>query len=172
MLHLPTAPSSRPPPGQSSPAAACASGRLLPPGPRPVRARRGMSLPSSPHTCDSGRPHPGQSSLAAYPCRSLCSPKEEAAKALPSARPSLACAASYGKRKVKKRMLSLCFIYMLQMFYKNVVIVVHVCCKLLFPCFICFFRRMLHVCLFGCCICFTHMLQVSYLDVVYVLQCF
>jgi hypothetical protein len=38
-------------------------------------------------------------------------------------------------------------------------------------CFICFFRRMLQVCLFGCCIRFTHILQVFYLDVVYVLQC-
>ena len=30
------------------------------------------------------------------------------------------------------------------------------------------FRRMLQVCLFGCCICFTHMLQVFYLNVEYV----
>jgi hypothetical protein len=35
-------------------------------------------------------------------------------------------------------------------------------------CFICCFRRKLQVCLFGCCICFTHMLQIFYLDVVYV----
>jgi hypothetical protein len=35
-------------------------------------------------------------------------------------------------------------------------------------CFICFFRHMLQVCLSGCCICFTHMLQVFYLDVAYV----
>ena len=35
-----------------------------------------------------------------------------------------------------------------------------------------FFRRMLRVCLFGCCICFTHMLQSFYLDVAYVLQWF
>ena len=33
-------------------------------------------------------------------------------------------------------------------------------------------RCMLQVCLFGYCICFTHMLQVFYLDVVYVLQWF
>jgi hypothetical protein len=39
-------------------------------------------------------------------------------------------------------------------------------------CFICFFRRMLQVCLSGCCICFTHMLQVFYLDVVYVYNSF
>ena len=32
-------------------------------------------------------------------------------------------------------------------------------------CFICFFKRMLHVCLSGCCICFIHMLQVFYYDV-------
>jgi hypothetical protein len=44
-----------------------------------------------------------------------------------------------------------------------VAIVVHVCCKLLVPCLICFFRRMLQVCLFGCCICFTHMSQLFYL---------
>jgi hypothetical protein len=30
----------------------------------------------------------------------------------------------------------------------------------------------LQVCLFGCYICFTHMLQVFYLDVVYALQIF
>jgi hypothetical protein len=41
-----------------------------------------------------------------------------------------------------------------------VVMVVHVCCKLFFPMFHRFFRRMLKVCLFGCFICFTHMLQV------------
>ena len=34
--------------------------------------------------------------------------------------------------------------------------------------FIYFFIRMLQVCLFGCRICFTHMLQVFYRDVVYV----
>ena len=31
---------------------------------------------------------------------------------------------------------------------------------------------MLQVCSFGCCTCFTHMLQVFYLDVAYVLQWF
>ena len=46
--------------------------------------------------------------------------------------------------------------------------VVHVCCKLLFPMFYLFFRRMLQVCLSVCCICFTQMLQVFYLDVAYV----
>jgi hypothetical protein len=35
-------------------------------------------------------------------------------------------------------------------------------------CFICVFRRMLQVRLSECCICFTHMLQVFYLNVVYV----
>jgi hypothetical protein len=35
-------------------------------------------------------------------------------------------------------------------------------------CFICFSRRMLQVCLFGCCICFKYMLHVFYLDVAYV----
>jgi hypothetical protein len=39
-------------------------------------------------------------------------------------------------------------------------------------CFICFFRRTLQVCLSRCCICFTHMLQVFYLNVAYVLQWF
>jgi hypothetical protein len=43
--------------------------------------------------------------------------------------------------------------------------------KLLFPMFHMFFRRILQV-LFGCCICFTHMLQLFYLDVAYVLQWF
>jgi hypothetical protein len=39
-------------------------------------------------------------------------------------------------------------------------------------CFICVFRRMLQVCLSECCICFTYMLQVFYLDVVYVAMVF
>ena len=39
-------------------------------------------------------------------------------------------------------------------------------------CFICFFRRMLQVCLCRYCICFTHMLQVFYLDIAYVCNCF
>ena len=47
---------------------------------------------------------------------------------------------------------------------------VHVCCKCLFSMFYLFFRRMLQMCLSGYCICFTHMLQLFYLDVAYVLQ--
>jgi hypothetical protein len=39
-------------------------------------------------------------------------------------------------------------------------------------CFIYFFRFMLQVCLFGCYIYFTHILQVFYLGVAYVLQWF
>ena len=50
---------------------------------------------------------------------------------------------------------------MLQWLYTYVT---KVCSK----CFICFFRCILQVCLTGCCICFTHMLQVFYLDVAYV----
>jgi hypothetical protein len=38
-----------------------------------------------------------------------------------------------------------------------VAMVVYVCCKLLFPMFHLFFRRLLQVCLSGCYICFTHM---------------
>jgi hypothetical protein len=49
-----------------------------------------------------------------------------------------------------------------------VTMVVYICCKLLFLKFHPFFRRMLQVCLFGCCICF-HIYDTSvYLDVVYV----
>jgi hypothetical protein len=33
--------------------------------------------------------------------------------------------------------------------------------------FICFFRHKLQVCLSGCCICFTHMLQVTHLNIAY-----
>jgi hypothetical protein len=47
---------------------------------------------------------------------------------------------------------------------------IHVCCKRLFQMFLLFFRRMLQTCLFGCCICFTHILQLFYLNVAYVLQ--
>jgi hypothetical protein len=46
-----------------------------------------------------------------------------------------------------------------------VAMAIHVCCKRLFQIFHLFFRRMLQMCLFGCCICFTHMLQVFYLNV-------
>jgi hypothetical protein len=51
-----------------------------------------------------------------------------------------------------------------------VAMVVHLCCKCLFLMFFCFFRCMLQVCLSGYCICITHMFQVFYLDVAYVLQ--
>jgi hypothetical protein len=51
-----------------------------------------------------------------------------------------------------------------------IAMVVPLCCKGLFPMFHLFFRRMLQVCLSKYCICFTHMLQVFYLDVAYVLQ--
>jgi hypothetical protein len=53
-----------------------------------------------------------------------------------------------------------------------VAMVVHLCCKRLFPMFHFFLKHMLQVCLSGCCICFIHMLQVFYLDVAYVLQPF
>jgi hypothetical protein len=39
-----------------------------------------------------------------------------------------------------------------------VAMVVYVCCRRLFLIFYLFFRRMLQVCLSGCCICLTHML--------------
>jgi hypothetical protein len=48
-----------------------------------------------------------------------------------------------------------------------VVIVIHVCCKRLFKCFICVFGCMLQMFLSGYCIYFTHMLQVFYMDVAY-----
>ena len=53
-----------------------------------------------------------------------------------------------------------------------VAIAIHVYCKCMFQMCHLFFIRMFQVCLFGCCICFIHMLQVFYLDVAYVLQCF
>jgi hypothetical protein len=51
-----------------------------------------------------------------------------------------------------------------------VTMVVHICCKRLFPMFHLFFRRILQVCLSWCYICFTYtyMLQVFYPDVAYV----
>ena len=72
----------------------------------------------------------------------------------------------------------ICLRGMLQMFRMNVAkvdwdvamlqwlytYVANVCSQ----CFIYFFRRMLQVCLSGCCIFYTHMLQVFYLDVTYV----
>ena len=48
-----------------------------------------------------------------------------------------------------------------------VAMVVHLCCKLLFPMFYLFFKRMLQVCLSRCYV-FTHIMQVFYLDVAYV----
>jgi hypothetical protein len=53
-----------------------------------------------------------------------------------------------------------------------VAMVAHVCCNRLFSMFHLFFRRMMLVCLSGYCIYLTHMLQVFYLDVTYVLQWF
>jgi hypothetical protein len=75
------------------------------------------------------------------------------------------------------------FICMLQLFHMDIVkvdrdiayvaMVIHVCCKLLFPMFHLFFQAYVAiVCLFGCCICFTHMLQLFYLGVAYVLHGF
>jgi hypothetical protein len=49
-----------------------------------------------------------------------------------------------------------------------VAMVEHICCKRLFPLFHLFFKRMLQVCLSGCCIYFKHMLQVFCLDVAYI----
>jgi hypothetical protein len=68
---------------------------------------------------------------------------------------------------------------MLQVFHVDVVKVdrdvayvamaIHICCKRLFQMVHRFFRRILQIYLFGCCICFTHMLQVFYFDVAYAL---
>jgi hypothetical protein len=41
-----------------------------------------------------------------------------------------------------------------------VAMIVQVCCKYVFPIFHLFFKCMLQMCLSGCCICFTHILQV------------
>jgi len=70
-----------------------------------------------------------------------------------------------------------CFRGMLQLFQTNVAkvyqnvayvaMVVHVCCKGMFPMFISVFERIV-VCLSGCCIRFTYMLQMFYLNIVYV----
>jgi uncharacterized membrane protein YgcG len=75
-----------------------------------------------------------------------------------------------------------CFRGTLQVFHMDVAkrdqdvvyvaMVVHVCCKSLFLMFHLFSRRMLQVCLSRCCICFTHLLQVFYLDIAYILQLF
>ena len=53
-----------------------------------------------------------------------------------------------------------------------VAIVVHVCAKVCYQCFICVFQMHVASVLYGCCICFTHTLHVFYLDVAYVLQWF
>jgi len=74
----------------------------------------------------------------------------------------------------------MCFIGMLQLFHTDVAkvdrdvahvtMVVHVCCKGLFPIFHqCFRMYVASMFLSGCCIRFTHMLQVFYLDITYVL---
>jgi hypothetical protein len=74
------------------------------------------------------------------------------------------CATSYGRRVSVCFKCFKCFRGMLQVFHtdvakvdRNVLYVamfVHVCCRLLFSMFYLFFRSMLQVCLFGCCICF------------------
>jgi hypothetical protein len=79
------------------------------------------------------------------------------------------CAVSY-ERRVETHVASVyfkcfkCFKGTLQVFHTDatkvyrdvayVAMVVHVCCKLWFSMFHLFFRRMLQVCLTGCCICF------------------
>jgi hypothetical protein len=76
-----------------------------------------------------------------------------------------------------------CFVGMFQVFHVDVAkldwgvayvaMIVLVCYNCLFPMFhLFFFRHMLQVCLSGCCICFTRILQVFYLDVAYVCNCF
>jgi hypothetical protein len=47
---------------------------------------------------------------------------------------------------------------------------IHICCKRMFQIFHLFFKCMFTSVLSGCFICFTHMLQVFYLDDIYVLQ--
>jgi hypothetical protein len=74
------------------------------------------------------------------------------------------------------------FVGMFQVFHADVtkvdrnvayvVMVIHVCCKCVFPMFHLFFRRTLQVCLSRYYICFTHILQVFYMDVAYVCNCF
>jgi len=59
-------------------------------------------------------------------------------------------------------------LHMLHLFQRHVVSICFEC----FRCFrcmfhLCFFERMLQVCLRGCCLCFTHTLHVFYLDVAY-----
>ena len=64
---------------------------------------------------------------------------------------------------------------MLQKVDRNVayvVMVVHILQAFVSNVLSVFSRRTLQVCLFGCCICSTHMLQIFYLDVAYVLQWF
>jgi hypothetical protein len=64
---------------------------------------------------------------------------------------------------------------MLQTFRMDVVYaatVVHVCCKRMFLIFYLFFQMHVALCLCGCYICFTYILQNFYLDVANVLQWF
>jgi hypothetical protein len=68
-----------------------------------------------------------------------------------------------------------CFRGMLQAFHTDVAKInrdVCICCKSLSPMFHLFFKCMLQVSLFGCCYIFAHMLQVFYVDVVYVCNVF
>jgi hypothetical protein len=65
------------------------------------------------------------------------------------------------------------FIYMLQVFHADVAYVamaIRMLQAYVSNVFIYFFRRMLRMGLFGCCICFKHMLQLFYLNVTYALQ--
>ena len=52
----------------------------------------------------------------------------------------------------------------------HIVMVVHVYCKHPFQMFLICFQTYVASILFGCCICFTHMLQMFYPYVAYVLQ--
>jgi hypothetical protein len=59
-----------------------------------------------------------------------------------------------------------CFMWILHMLQWLFTCVASVYSK----CFICFFRHTLQMCLFGCCIYFTNILQMFYLNVEYALQ--
>jgi len=80
-----------------------------------------------------------------------------------------------------------CFVGMFQVFHGNIAkvdrdvayiaMIVHICCKCLFPMFDLFFSDVCFKCvyldvLYVSHICFTHMLQIFFLDVAYVRNCF
>jgi hypothetical protein len=189
--HVPTCttvvPHCSPSPVRLSLATAFSSEGAPPAGTAPARRDLLPRGGASPHEAEPARPPlPPPLRVPAEAAQSLahCHPPSPPQPSAGSRSAVLRRLPGFAKAHVARVCLKCfrCFRGLLQLFHMYVAkvdqdiayvaMVVYICCKLLFLMFHLFFKRMLHVCLPECCICFTHMLQVFYLNVPYVLQWF